>query len=42
MSEPVTALNGAAFSGAIDVADAGPVGMITLRGDLSDDAVFVR
>ena len=39
MSEPVTALNGAAFSGAIDVADAGPVGMITLRGDLSDDAL---
>lgn len=39
MSEPVTALNGASFSGAIDVVDAGPIGMITLRGDLSDAAL---
>ena len=35
MSNPVTATNGAAFSGIATVADAGLQGMITLRGDLS-------
>jgi sarcosine oxidase, subunit gamma len=34
MSDAVTALNGAAFSGAVDITDAGLTGMITLRGDL--------
>lgn len=35
MSNPVTATNGARFSGIATVADAGLQGMITLRGDLS-------
>ena len=35
MSNPVTATNGAQFSGIATVADAGLQGMITLRGDLS-------
>ncbi len=39
MAEPVTALQGARFDGMASVADAGPTGMITLRGDLSSDAV---
>lgn len=39
MSEPVSALGGASISGIVEVADAGPVGMITIRGDLSDVAV---
>ncbi len=36
MSDAVSVLGGAAFSGAIEVADAGLCGMVTLRGDLSD------
>ena len=39
MAEPVTALQGARFDGIASVADAGPTGMITLRGDLASDAV---
>jgi len=39
MAEPVTALEGARFDGIASVADAGPTGMITLRGDLASDAV---
>ena len=35
MSEPVSALNGASFDGLVTLKDSGPVGMITLRGDLS-------
>jgi sarcosine oxidase subunit gamma len=38
MSEPVSALQNATFDGAIEVAEAGLCGMITLRGDLSDTA----
>ncbi|WIY25236.1 sarcosine oxidase subunit gamma [Parasedimentitalea psychrophila] len=34
MSDPVSALNGAAFSGIATVEEAGLAGMITLRGDL--------
>jgi len=36
MSEALSALNGAYSKGAVTVADIGPQGMITLRGDLSD------
>ncbi len=36
MSEAVSALGGARFEGAALVADSGPRGMITVRGDLSD------
>jgi len=36
MSEAVSALQGAAFTGFCTVQDAGPVGMITLRGDLAN------
>lgn len=36
MSEPMTALNGATYNGFARVEDAGPRGMITLRGELSD------
>jgi sarcosine oxidase subunit gamma len=40
MSEPVTALRGASdASGIVEVAEIGPVGMITLRGDLSVKAI---
>ncbi|MEM9575894.1 MAG: sarcosine oxidase subunit gamma family protein [Pseudomonadota bacterium] len=40
MSDPVTALNGAAFSAGIATIDEVPLqGMITLRGDLSDTAL---
>ena len=39
MSEPVTAIGGAAFDGMIRVEDAGLTGMVTLRADLSDEAV---
>lgn len=39
MSEPVSALAGARFEGAATVEDAGPVGMITLRGDLASRAL---
>ena len=35
MSNPVTATNGAAFTGIATVKDAGLQGMITLRGDLA-------
>lgn len=35
MSEPISALPGARHSGMIDLADAGPQGMIALRGDLA-------
>ncbi len=38
MSEPQSALAGATFDGAISVREAGPVGMIIVRGDLSDSA----
>jgi sarcosine oxidase subunit gamma len=42
MSEPVSALNGASWSGGIaDVAETGPEGMITLRGDITSRA-FAR
>lgn len=34
MSDAVSALNGQRASGLVDLADAGPMGMITLRGDL--------
>lgn len=37
MSEAVSACQGAKFAGAIRVEDAGVQGMITLRGDLSDE-----
>lgn len=39
MSKTVTALNGASFSGLVDVNDAGLIGMITLRGDLGSAAM---
>ena len=39
MSEAVSILKGASFSGAVEVSDAGLRGMITLRGDLADAAV---
>jgi sarcosine oxidase subunit gamma len=40
MSEPVTALKGASdASGIAKVTELGPIGMITLRGDLSDKAL---
>jgi len=35
MAEPVTALNGARFDGLVTIEDAGPAGMISLRGDLA-------
>lgn len=38
MSEAVTALAGATFEGFCAVADAGPTGMVTLRGDLAAKA----
>ncbi len=37
MSEAVSVMKGAAFSGAVRVADAGLRGMITLRGDLGNE-----
>ena len=37
MSDAVSALAGAEFRGAVTIRDAGLRGMITLRGDLSDD-----
>tara|TARA_R110002072_G_scaffold22400_36_gene78618 strand:- start:2975 stop:3544 length:570 start_codon:yes stop_codon:yes gene_type:complete len=41
MSDPVTALKNAAFDGGIAaITEIGPLGMITLRGDL--DAAFIR
>ena len=39
MPEPVTALQGARYEGLATITDAGPTGMITLRGDLASDAV---
>ena len=39
MSDAVSILNGATFSGAVKVSDAGLRGMITLRGDLESDAL---
>jgi len=39
MSEPVSALNGATYEGFVTVAEQGPRGMITLRGDLASAAV---
>jgi len=39
MSEAVSALNKACYAGIAQIADAGPVGMITLRGNF-EDAVF--
>jgi len=39
MSEPVSALNGAVAAGHVSVADAGLIGMITLRGDLAAPAL---
>ncbi|WP_375172631.1 sarcosine oxidase subunit gamma [Pseudooceanicola sp.] len=39
MSDPVTALSNAVAEGPVRVAETGPHGMITLRGDLADAAV---
>ena len=39
MSEPVSALNGASYEGFARVAEQGPRGMITLRGDLASAKV---
>ncbi len=39
MSKPVSALNGAEFSGLATVQDCGVQGMISLRGDLSDSTL---
>ena len=39
MSEPVSPLGGASFSGVVKVTEVGPRGMITLRGDLGAKAV---
>lgn len=38
MADPRTALDGARSTGLIGIADRGPVGMVTLRGDLGDPA----
>lgn len=39
MSDPVSALGGARASGYVEIAEIGPQGMITLRGDLSSPAL---
>lgn len=39
MSEAVSALGGVEAAGAVDVAETGPVGMVTVRGDLAADAI---
>ncbi|MFK7753916.1 MAG: sarcosine oxidase subunit gamma [Sedimentitalea sp.] len=39
MSDPISALNGASYQGLVEIADCGPTGMITLRGDLGARAV---
>lgn len=39
MSDPVSAMNGAKFSGLAQVEDSGLQGMITLRGDLASDTL---
>lgn len=35
VSAPVSAMNGASFDGLVQVSDCGPMGMITVRGDLA-------
>lgn len=42
MSEPVSVLGGRVVPGAVSVADAGLVGMVTLRGELGAVAAAVR
>ncbi len=39
MSDPVSALNGARFSGFVQIREIGPIGMISLRCDLGDKAL---
>ncbi len=39
MSEPQSALQGASFDGIVRISDAGPRGMITVRGDLSSNTL---
>ena len=39
MSDPVSALQGASFDGLVSITDRGPMGMITLRGDLASPAM---
>lgn len=39
MSDPVTALGNLVQNGPVSVAESGPHGMLTLRGDLSDAAI---
>lgn len=39
MREPVSALPGARYSGLVEIAEAGPRGMVVLRGDLASEAV---
>ena len=39
MSDAVSALGGAEFSGIVDVSDAGLSGMVTVRADLADSAI---
>ncbi len=39
MSDPVSALGGASFDGIVRISEAGPRGMVTIRGDLSDSGV---
>ena len=40
MSDPVSALNGARFDGFASIREIGPLGMISLRCDLSDKALL--
>lgn len=39
MSEPVAPLGGAVFAGRVDIAEVGPLGMVTLRADLGSATV---
>lgn len=39
MSDAVSVVNGASYSGAVEVKDAGLVGMVTLRGDLGSESL---
>ncbi len=39
MSDAVSVVNGASFDGAVQVKDAGLVGMVTLRGDFTSDSL---
>ena len=39
MSEPVLPLGGASYSGLVTVSEHGPIGRVTVRGDLSSDAM---